>query len=265
MLRFTPILALCVLAMPATAAEPVSRPLSFEADIRPLLKAQCWHCHGEEEKPEGGLDLRLVRFLQKGGESGTALAIGKHAESLIYQRVASDEMPPGETKLTLREKALLARWIDEGARTARPEPESLAAGDIFTDDDRSHWSFQPIRRPAVPTVQHADQARSPIDAFLLERLEGDRLTLSAEADRATQIRRLSFDLLGLPPSPEAVAEFVADASPDAYERLVDQLLDSPAYGEHGRGTGWMSPAMPTATGTARRTWNESGPGSTGTT
>ncbi|WLD11853.1 PSD1 and planctomycete cytochrome C domain-containing protein [Planctellipticum variicoloris] len=231
MFRFTPLLALCVLVVPASAAEPGSRPLSFEADIRPLLKAQCWHCHGEEEKPEGGLDLRLVRFLQKGGESGTAIAAGKHAESLVYQRVASDEMPPGEKKLTPREKELLARWIDEGAKTARPEPESLAAGDIFTDDDRSHWSFQPIRRPGVPTTEHAEQARSPIDAFLLERLGRDRLTLSAEADRATQIRRLSFDLLGLPPSPEAVAAFVADMSPDAYERLVDQMLDSPAYGE----------------------------------
>lgn len=231
MLRITPLLALCVLALPASAAEPVSRPLSFEADIRPLLKAQCWHCHGEEEKPEGGLDLRLVRFLQKGGESGAAIAAGKHAESLVYQRVASDEMPPGEKKLSPREKELLARWIDEGAKSARPEPESLAAGDIFTDDDRSHWSFQPIRRPGVPMVQHGDQVRSPIDAFLLERLERDRLALSAEADRATQIRRLSFDLLGLPPSPEAVAAFVADTSPDAYERLVDQLLDSPAYGE----------------------------------
>lgn len=115
----------------------------------------------------------------------------------------------------------------------RPGPgRSLAAGDIFTDDDRSHWSFQPICRPGVPTVQHGDPGGSPIDAFLLERLERDRLAASAEADRATQIRRLSFDLLGLPPSPEAVTAFVADMSPDAYERLVDQLLDSPGpYGE----------------------------------
>jgi hypothetical protein len=150
-------------------------------------------------------------------------------------------MPPGKKKLDRREIDVLARWIDAGAATARAEPESLAAGDTFTDEERAHWSFQPIRRPAVPTVHNPELVRTSIDAFLLSRLQSHNLSFGPEADRATLIRRLSYDLTGLPPTPEAVDRFIQDVAPDAYERLVDELLASPAFGERW-GRHWLDAA-----------------------
>jgi hypothetical protein len=207
------------------------KPLQFETDVRPILKANCFACHGEEGEPKGGLDLRLARWIIRGGESGPAIAPGQAAESYLYQRIAADEMPPVKKKLTEREKAIILKWIDQGAKTARPEPETIAAESPWTEEERSHWSLQPVRRPSVPQVNQADQVRTPIDAFLLARLEEKGLGFSPPADRRTLIRRLSFDLLGLPPSPERVEEFAADERPDAYDRLVEEMLASPAYGE----------------------------------
>ncbi len=143
---------------------------SFERDVRPILKAHCWHCHGEEPELKGGLDARLVRSILKGGDSGAAVVAGDHSASLIYQRIASGEMPPGEKKVSSDELRMLAEWIDAGAKTIRPEPESLPAGDIVTEEDRQHWSFQPIDAPSIPVVKHTELVRSPIDAFLLAKL-----------------------------------------------------------------------------------------------
>ena len=137
------------IAAPLSAAE-----LSFEADIRPILKARCWQCHGEETELKGGLDARLARFLKRGGDSGPAIVVGRHAESLMYQRVSAGEMPPGNKKLSAREIDLVARWIDQGAKTRRPEPQQLSAGDTFSVEEKSHWAFQPIRRPRVPAVKN---------------------------------------------------------------------------------------------------------------
>jgi mono/diheme cytochrome c family protein len=215
--------------------------LTFETDVRPILKAQCWQCHGEEEELEGSLDARLARFLLAGGDSGPAVVPGKHAESLIYERISTGEMPPGEKKLSLAEMETIAQWIDAGAHTARPEPETLAAGDIFTEEDRAHWSFQPIRRPEAPQVANAFAVTTPVDAFLLARLEAQSLSFGPAADRATLVRRVSFDLTGLPPTPEVVERFVNDPASDAYERLVDDLLASPAYGERW-GRHWLDVA-----------------------
>ena len=216
-------------------------PVTFEARVRPVLKAHCWQCHGEEDELKGGLDARLARSLLKGGESGPAVVAGNHGESLLYERIASGEMPPGKKKLTQEQVDLIAQWIDAGAKIARPEPETLAAGDTFTDEERAHWSFQPIRRPAPPKVQLLDRVRSPIDSFVLSRLETTKLTFGPEADRSTLIRRLSFDLTGLPPTPEAVDKFLNDTAADAYERLVDELLASPLYGERW-GRHWLDAA-----------------------
>ena len=222
-------------------ASPTGRSPSFETDIRPILKAHCWHCHGEESELKGGLDTRLARFLAKGGETGPAVVPGKHGESPLYERIAAGEMPPGKKKLSAAEIELIARWIDAGATTIRPEPETLAAGDVFTAEDRAHWAFQPVVRPALPAVKEPDAVRTPIDAFLLARLETKGLGFGPEADRVSLIRRLSFDLTGLPPSPEAVDRFVNDPAGDAYERLVDELLSSPAYGERW-GRHWLDVA-----------------------
>ncbi len=205
--------------------------IQFEKDVRPILKAHCWHCHGEEQELKGGIDTRLAGLLLKGGDSGPALVPGDHAGSLLYQRMASGEMPPGKKKASAEELALIARWIDEGATTSRPEPETLDSGHSFTEEEKTHWSLQPIVKPDVPAVVHAELVRSPIDAFLLSKLEAKGLSFSAEADRETLIRRASFDLTGLPPSPEAIDKFVADPSPEAWSSLIDELLNSTAYGE----------------------------------
>lgn len=215
--------------------------LQFEKDVRPILKAHCWHCHGEEQELKGGIDTRLAGLLLKGGDSGPALVPGDHAGSLLYQRMASGEMPPGKKKASAEELALIARWIDDGATTARPEPETLAAGHSFTEEEKTHWSLQPIVEPDVPAVVHAELVRSPIDAFLLSKLEAKGLSFSAEADRETLIRRASFDLTGLPPSPEAIDKFVADPSPEAWSSLIDELLNSTAYGERW-GRHWLDVA-----------------------
>ncbi len=216
----------------ATAlAAPSGRELLFERDVRPILKAHCWQCHGEEDTIQGGLDTRLARLLVKGGRSGAAVVPGNPNDSRLYRRVAAGEMPPGPKKLSARELRTLAEWIGAGARTARPEPAAPSAADSFTDEERAHWSFQPITTPAVPRVKRQDRVRAPIDAFLLARLEAKGQGFGPEADRETLIRRLYFDLTGLPPSPEAVNRFTADVSPDAYEKLVDDLLASPEYGE----------------------------------
>jgi mono/diheme cytochrome c family protein len=204
---------------------------TFESHVRPILKAHCWQCHGEEQELKGSLDSRLARFLVKGGDSGPAIVPGNHGASLLYERITTGEMPPGDKKLSADQIEAIAAWIDAGAKTARVEPESLPTGDVITDEERSHWSFQPIHRPPLPRVAHGERIASPIDAFLLERLEANGLSFGPEADRATLIRRVSFDLTGLPPSPEAFAEFAADASPGAYQRLVDRLLASPGFGE----------------------------------
>ena len=237
------LVALVLLATPTTllAWQPAADPVTFETHVRPILKAQCWQCHGEEEELKGAFDARLARFLIRGGDSGPAIVPGNHGESLLYERIASGEMPPGKKKLSAIQIETVARWIDAGAKTARVEPEALPPGDTFTDIERSHWSFQPIRRPPLPAVRQADLVASPIDAFLLARLEVKGLSYGPETDRATLIRRLSFDLPGLPPTPEAVDRFVRDPAPDAYERLVDALLASPAYGERW-GRHWLDVA-----------------------
>ncbi len=167
----------------------------FENDVRPILKAHCWQCHGEVDELKGGLDTRLSRFLRKGGESGAAIVPGRHAESLLFKRVASGEMPPGTKRLSAKEVAVLARWIDSGAPTLRPEPESLPREGAFTKEERQHWDFQPIRRSALPNVSHPELLRSPSDAFVLSKLESRELSFGHVADKPTLIRRLTFDLL----------------------------------------------------------------------
>lgn len=213
------------------AAEAPSA-VHFETDVRPILKAHCWRCHGEEEERQGGLDARAARFLLKGGESGAAIVAGDHAKSLLYERVKSGEMPPEAKKLTPAQVETIARWIDAGAKTLRDEPETLPAGDTFTVEEREHWSFQPIRRSPLPQVKNAQAVSRPLDAFLLARLEAKGQTFGPLADRATLLRRVTYDLTGLPPTPLAVERFLADTAPDAYERLVDTLLAAPEFGEH---------------------------------
>ncbi len=222
----SPLIAL-VIASPAWAGEV----LTFEKHVRPILKAQCFHCHGEDGETKGGLDVRLARFLQKGGESGPAIIPGDAAKSHLLELVKKGEMPKGKAKLKPQEIATLEQWVTQGAKTARPEPEKLGPEHAFTDEERAWWAFQPIRKPALPK---ADKSGNPIDAFIAAKLAENKLTFSSEADPRTLLRRVSFDLTGLPPTPEEVQA----SAKLSYEAIVDRLLSSQHYGERW-GRHWL--------------------------
>ncbi len=213
----------------AFAEEPS---LTFEKDVRPILKAHCTHCHGEEEKPGSGVDLRLRRFMDKTLDGGAAVLVpGKPEASELVKIIQRGEMPKKGKKMPAAELAILTKWISQGAKTAREEPLTLAPGAVITEEDRGHWAFQPVKRPEVPASVDTRLVTTPVDAFLLETMKGKGLTFAPPADRETLIRRVTLDLTGLIPDPAEVDAFVADSSPDAYEKLVDRLLSSPAYGE----------------------------------
>ncbi len=203
--------------------------VDFAKEVEPLLIKRCSECHGPD-KQKGALRLDTRAAAMKSGESGKpALLPGKPDDSELIRRVTTsdpdDAMPPKGERLTDAEVAVLRQWIAEGA--VWPE-----------FDARRHWAFAPVVRPELPAVKRSGWARNEIDRFILARLEQEGLKPQAEADRPTLIRRLSLDLNGLPPTWDEVAEFVADKSPNAYERLVDRLLDSPYYGEN-MARGWL--------------------------
>jgi mono/diheme cytochrome c family protein len=229
-------LSFCSQLQHAAAAEAVSAraPLSepsFERDVRPILKAHCFQCHGEGEELQGKLDLRLRRLIAQGGESGAALVEGTPDESLIYERIKLGEMPPGDKKMPPEQVEKVRAWIAAGAKTARPEPEQITA-DTIMPEEREFWCFQPVMRPDRPTVKQADRVRSPIDAFVAARLEGAGMAFSPEADKQTLIRRATFDLLGLPPTPEEVAAFVAGGSVKGSGVILDGAGAAPVGCRH---------------------------------
>ena len=174
----------------AAAAGP-STP-RFETDVRPIFKAHCWQCHGEVDELKGKLDTRLVRFLLKGGESGPAIVPGMHEASLLYVRVDSGEMPPGSKRLTARELDMLARWIDAGAQTIRPEPESLSTEDTFTEEERQHWAFQPIRRPVLPMTRQGRVAlQAALSTLPVTRVDRERLVYREWDDERDWLVRMT--------------------------------------------------------------------------
>ncbi len=214
MLRLLAVLA--VIASTAQASARAGGPVEFNRDIRPILSENCFLCHGPDKtdrKADLRLDLRAVA-LAKG-----AIVPGQAEASELVARILSDDpdevMPPPEStkKLSPMQKDLLRRWVAEGAGY------------------QAHWAYEPIRRPGLPAVNRPGWVRNPIDAFVLAPLEARGIQPSPEADRRTLIRRLSLDLIGLPPTPEEARAFEADTSPNADEKLVDRLLASPHYGE----------------------------------
>lgn len=228
-------------AFSESTEKPPTETVSFEHDVRPVLKKHCLHCHGEADEIEGGLDLRLRKFILEGGDSGPAVVAGKPDESSLVERTATEDMPPGDVKLTSQEQELLRRWVEAGATTLRPEPDTIPDGVYVPAEEREFWSFLPIQNPAVPEVSAQDRVRNPIDAFLLRSLEQQQLSFSPDADRRTFIRRATLDLTGLPPTPSEVQDFLVDQDPDAVEKLIDRLLDSPQYGERW-GRHWLDVA-----------------------
>jgi hypothetical protein len=210
----------------------------FEKDILPIFQAKCLLCHGGQ-KQKAGLDMRSRTALLEGGETGPAISPGSAEKSLLWIKVAANKMPPGKEKLSEAEKVLVHAWLEGGARAdARGPVEKESKDRQVTDADRRFWSFQPPRRPAVPRVKTRERVRNPIDAFILAGQEKKGLALSPEADRLTLLRRVTFDLTGLPPSPREIEAFLVDKSVNAYERLLDRLLASQRYGEHW-GRHWL--------------------------
>jgi hypothetical protein len=214
---------------------PASGDVDFDTDIRPIFEKFCLKCHGAEKQLSG---FRLDREGEalRGGDAGAAWEVGKSAESLLIKYVAGLDpdvvMPPEGEKLSSDQIGLLRGWIDQGANWG--EEKDTAKRSARND----HWSFQPVRRPVEPAVRREEWARTPVDRFVLARLEAEKIPPAPEADRRTLIRRLSLDLLGLPPAPAEVEAFVADPRSDAWEQLVDRLLASPHFGERW-GRHWL--------------------------
>jgi len=200
----------------------------FDTHIAPLLARRCLGCHNPTDK-KGGLDLTGVESARQGGESGAAVTPGKPDDSLLLQRVLDNEMPP-KRPLADDEKDLLRKWIASGAAWGN-RPINRFQFSSETRAGYDWWSLRPLSQPSLPQVTRKDWTEGAIDRFVLARLETKGVSPAPAATRHTLIRRLSFDLIGLPPTPEDVAAFVRDAAPGAYERLVDRLLASPQYGE----------------------------------
>ena len=228
-------MVLALLACAALRVTAEDKPVTFERDIAPLIEARCLKCHGGE-KLEGGLDLRRRSLIEKGGDSGVAIVLAKPDESLLLQKVEKGEMPPKEEgTLDQKQKELFRRWIAAGAPLAGEKEQPLEDAEPpsrVTAEDRKFWSFQPPVRPPLPVVANSDRVRTPIDTFLLQKLEAKSLAFADDAPKEVLLRRATFALTGLPPTIDEQAAFAADDRPDAFERLTDRLLASPQFGEH---------------------------------
>jgi hypothetical protein len=219
-------------AQRGTAARAgLQRRIDFKRQIEPILARSCYQCHGAM-KAMGQLRLDGKESILKGGISGPAIIPSDSQESLLVKRILGEgneaRMPMGGAPLTSMQIALIRRWIDQGAnwsvdtQSAIRNPQSAV---------KQHWAYIKPIRPALPRVKNRSWVRTPVDAFILARLEKEGLTPSPEADKATLIRRVYLDVIGLPPSVKEIDEFLADTSPDAYEKVVDRLLASEHYGE----------------------------------
>jgi mono/diheme cytochrome c family protein len=202
----------------------------FESKVRPVLLDNCVSCHGKDVQLSG-LRMDSREALLKGGASGPAIVPGDPEKSLLIQVIRHTgkiKMPQGG-KLKDEQIVALAEWIKIGApwpaSTLTPSPNAVKGG------ANTHWSFRPVKKPVTPKIKTAKWAINPIDTFILAKLESQGLQPNAMADKRTQLRRVTFDLTGLPPTYAEMQAFLADKSPDAYTKAVDRLLDSPRYGE----------------------------------
>lgn len=243
MMRLAPRLAglLALLGPIASAQVPDSdQARFFESRIRPVLIEKCLSCHGPD-KVKGGLRLDSREAALQGGDSGPAIAPGQLDESLLLDAIGYEDdalkMPP-KGKLSAAQVADFRQWVERGAYWPAGDDGAIRVGPLrVAETDRQHWAFQPVRRPEPPSVIDPDCV-SPIDAFIRDGIARKGLKPAAEADRVALIRRVAFDLTGLPPTPEEVDRFVHDDAPDAYPKMVDRYLDSPHYGERW-GRHWL--------------------------
>ena len=220
---------LAVSAQSPPASAKANASVDFSRDIRPILEANCFECHGPK-KSRGRLRLDVKASAFKGGNTGPAVIANDSDQSLMVRRVlgldGEDRMPLDEDPLPDSQIALLRAWIDQGA--VWPDDGATAGR---RSEDSGHWAYRAPVRPPLPHVSHNDWVRTPIDAFILARLEKEGLKPSPEASKTALLRRVSLDLIGLPPTIAEIDAFVADQRPDAYEIVVDRLLASPHYGE----------------------------------
>jgi hypothetical protein len=234
-------------ASPQLSAAPLDRSDAkgvefFENHIRPLLADKCYQCHSQQsKKAKGGLLLDSQEGLLKGGDSGPMVVTGDLDHSLLIKAVRyKDEdlrMPPDGKRLTEAQVADLETWV----KMESPLPQADVKEDKIKAHAATHWAFQPVKQPAIPTVKNQSWGRSPVDAFILAKLEAAGMEPSLPTDKRTLIRRASYDLIGLPPTPQEVAAFVADESPDSFAFVVDRLLKSKHYGERW-GRHWLDVA-----------------------
>jgi cytochrome c553 len=229
---FVTLLSITAAGATSAATEPSRQ---FESEIRPLLVQRCHKCHGATvQKGKLRLDSRSAALA--GGENGPAVVPGKPQKSLLVDAInhGSREMPP-DGKLSEAQIASLTRWIEQGAVWPGDDQPPVAAvrrgPKELTEADRQWWSFQPVKRPAAPEITSDWPLRNDVDRFVAARLQAEKLHSSPEADKHALLRRATFDLHGLPPTPEETAAFLAHDAPQAYEKLIDRLLDSPRYGE----------------------------------
>ena len=208
--------------------------VDFDKDVANILIKRCIECHDSKHK-KGGLDLTSLRGLTQGGDSGPVVRSGNSQQSLLIERIQAGDMPPESRgisqKLANDEIIILTKWIDEGLVWPLDRTLDLYESTTEVRGGRDWWSFQPIQRPPLPIPLDNQQVDNAVDSFILAKLREHGFQPAPPAMKEHLIRRLYFDLIGLPPSPEAVKTFTADAAPDAYERLVDQLLASSHFGE----------------------------------
>ena len=231
---------LCWSSCTTRAADPpaVKPKLVFEDHVLPILKARCIKCHAGAE-PSAGLKLTTRGDLLRGGSSGPAIRIAAAESSLIWEKLTSNEMPKGGPPLSAEDKGVIRAWINDGALSSVPDTgDSDPLNETLDNGSHDHWSFRPPVRPAVPINTVDAVEANPIDAFIVQALQQKGLNLSPAASRAVLLRRASYDLIGLPPTPDEVRDFVSDPDEFAYERLIDRLLASPHYGERW-GRHWL--------------------------
>ncbi|MEQ1859554.1 MAG: PSD1 and planctomycete cytochrome C domain-containing protein [Chthoniobacteraceae bacterium] len=245
--------SIILLALGSTAFAAADAPLTseqtefFESKVRPILSAQCYKCHSlEENKVKGGLSLDTKNGWQKGGDSGAVIEPGHPEKSLLITAIgykdADLQMPPKGEKLSDEQIAVLTKWVKMGApdpRVADEATKTKLTG--LTDSARHHWAYLPVVKPAVPTVKNANWCKTPIDAYIAQGLEANGMVPNKQAGKEALIRRAYYDLIGLPPTPYEVADFIKDQSPDAFAKVVNKLLASPHYGERW-GRHWLDTA-----------------------
>jgi hypothetical protein len=239
------------IALTAGAQKPAPKPQAltpeqiqfFESKIRPILTGKCAPCHVDGVS-RGGLSLDFRESWQHGGSSGPVVVPGSPEKSLLIERVksAGAPMPPGG-KLSATDIAALEAWVKMGAPDPRGAADVKTTSKLtgITDKAKSHWAFQPVEKPAIPKVKNAAWVKNPIDSFTLAKLEANNMVPNAPASRAALIRRAYYDLIGMPPTVEEVRAFLADKSPNAWEKVVDSLLANPHYGERW-GRHWLDTA-----------------------